>query len=174
MSFDSRRRTVEALVAAGPRSLTPLAFAALLFLGACGGGSNSAAPGGSSVSNCPGIPAYYLVYPQSGSVGVSSGIGSVIVGGAFGNLNQAQVAFSVIAASGTVAVLQASPSVPPSPLPSPLATVPPNYTTATNASIQIPTLQPKTTYAVSSTYSFPIDPTNSCTATAQLGSFTTQ
>jgi len=92
--------------------------------------------------DCPPMFPVELVYPASGSVGVPTNLGVVVVQGAIPS--NSDVGAFIIAPSG--AILTGGPvERPPSPLPSPLAT-PPDVLGDSYAALPLPTLQPHKTY----------------------------
>jgi hypothetical protein len=136
------------------------------------------------------IPVFYLAYPQSGSVGVSTSIASLVVfeglqGGSGADYPGLQV--SVTAASGKAVVTSVAPGPAPSPLPSPLAT-PPSLpapsplpsglvvepVAGTYQGVALPALSPGTTYSVTGTYVFATSGPCASTGPTPMGSFTTQ
>jgi len=176
-----------------------LAAAASLFASCGGGSAPSVAPASTPTPSIAEyiactvtvIPVFYLAYPQSGSVGVSTSIASLVVfeglqGGSGADYPGLQV--SVTAASGKAVVTSVAPGPAPSPLPSPLAT-PPSLpapsplpsglvvepVAGTYQGVALPALSPGTTYSVTGTYVFATSgPCAGGTAVTPMGSFTTQ
>lgn len=138
-------------------ALVPLVLAACSPAGIC-----PACRGG-----CPTLYPVELVFPASGSTGVPTDIGAIVIQGGF-KLNDG-AGVSVEAPSGTVVTEPVMP--PPSPLPSPLAT-PSDVAGDPFASASIPPLLAHTTYTVNFIQQIGID--TGCVAIGKtLGSFTT-
>jgi hypothetical protein len=120
-------------------------------------------------AGCPPMYPVELVYPASGAAGVSTSIGVAIVQGAFSYNSAAEV--TVIAPSGaTLTGHFVAP--PPTPLPSPLAT-PADVAGDPYSSVPLPTLQPRSTYAVNIQQQIGVD--TGCVAIGKtVGYFTTK
>ncbi len=118
-----------------------------------------------------------LVFPIPGSTAVPTGIGVLVIQGAF---NDIQVAFggpmsvNLTTQSG-LPVASAAIGPPPTPLPSPLAT-PPEVSNSPKGGVSIPLLTGATTYVVTFTHNDQANNPPTCVAptTNTLGSFTTR
>ena len=139
--------------------------AVVLALSGCGGSSSAS----TSCGFPPPIPTpipFWLAYPPTGSTNVGLTIGKLIgVGG---------VTLSMTTTSGNSVPL-GSPTLAPSPYPTPFATAPPNLGLQQYYAVPIPTLSPNTTYTISDSHIAWENNPPSCgtTDTQQVGSFTT-
>jgi hypothetical protein len=125
---------------------------------------------GKTICNTVALPTLLLAYPVSGSAGVATTIGSVVV--VFGLVGAGKTTVSVAAPSGFIAV--GTPGPAPSPLPSPMATPAPSSGTPSYSALALPTLMPSTRYTVTATYSIGSAPAACLTSfSTTLGFFTT-
>lgn len=152
-------------------------------LAACGGGANWNGPAASQpavTATChpqsPGptpIPAF-LNYPPNGSTNVPVSIGEIIEQGA----DAPGQGLTIVVASSSGNVPLGTPTIAPSPFPTPFATASPDSVPARSpyVAIPLPTLSRSTTYTVSDTYPG-YDPNNpplcSAPATQFVGTFST-
>jgi hypothetical protein len=138
-----------------------LGVAALASAIGCSG--SDPAPG-TGICSEPAIPSEQLLYPIPGATGVPTAAGSVVFAGSL------DAASRVVLTAGGVEKQLGTLVVPPSPLPSPMAT--PAIAGSPLSSAPYPALASATTYTVSITFDFG---SAACPAPVLTeGSFTTQ
>ncbi len=118
------------------------------------------------------IPAW-LSYPPSGSTNVAFNIGEIIEKGA--SAPGEGVTITVSSPTGSVSL--GTPTIVPTPYPTPFATTPPTFGLPNNPymAIPLPTLSPSTTYTVNDVYTDWANNPPQCSAqyTQFVGTFTT-
>lgn len=118
-----------------------------------------------------------LVFPIPGSTAVPTGIGVLVVQGAYSSIQAAFGGSLIVNLTTKLGLPVASASIgpAPSPLPSPLAT-PPEVSLDPKGGISIPPLSGLTTYVVTFTHNDHANNPPSCVAptTDTIGSFTTR